>query len=64
MGAQAGDIGLGLSILSLNGTVRVGVTTDAAYVAQPSDLAQAFEDEFAALAVEFGVAPAVSGQAS
>ena len=53
---QAGDIGLGLSILSLDGTVRVGVTTDAAYVEQPSDLAQAFEDEFAALAAEFGAA--------
>ena len=52
---QAGDIGLGLSILSLNGEVRVGVTTDAAYVADPSDLAQAFEDEFAALAAEVGV---------
>ena len=62
---QAGDIGLGLSLLSLNGTVRVGVTTDAAFVADPSVLADAFEAEFAALADEFGVpAGAASGQAS
>ena len=53
---QAGDIGLGLSILSLNGTVRVGVTTDASLVSDPSALARAFEQEFAALAAEFGVA--------
>ena len=56
---QAGDIGLGLSILSLNGTVRVGVTTDAAFVADPSALARAFEQEFAALADEFGAAAEV-----
>ena len=54
---QAGDIGLGISILSLNGSVRVGVTTDAAFVPDPSALARAFEQEFAALADEFG-APA------
>ena len=51
---QAGDIGLGISILSLDGTVRVGVTTDAAYVEDPGQLARAFEAEFAALAEEFG----------
>ncbi len=55
---QAGDIGLGLSILSLDGTVRVGVTTDAGFVSDPSALARAFEDEFAALADEFGGGPA------
>ena len=53
---QAGDIGLGISLLSLNGSVRVGVTTDAAFVADPSALARAFEEEFAALADEFGAA--------
>ena len=55
---QAGDIGLGISILSLDGTVRVGVTTDAAFVADPSALARAFEAEFAALADEFAGAEA------
>ena len=53
---QAGDIGLGISLFSLDGTVRVGVTTDAAFVADPSLLARAFEDELAALVDEFDVA--------
>ena len=52
---QAGDIGLGIAILSLDGTVRVGVCTDAAYVDDPSALAQAFEAEFEAVAGELGV---------
>lgn len=46
---QAGDIGLGLSILSLNGTVRVGVCADDATVPNPSELVEAFEAEFAEL---------------
>ncbi|MDT0632178.1 wax ester/triacylglycerol synthase family O-acyltransferase [Rubrivirga litoralis] len=50
---QAGDIGLGISIFSMNGTVRVGVGADAAYAPDPSALAEAFEAEFAALADEF-----------
>lgn len=43
---QAGDIGLGLSILSLNGTVRVGVCADEATVPNPNELVNAFESEF------------------
>lgn len=50
---QAGDIGLGISILSLDGTVRVGIAADAAYVEDPAVLADAFVEEFEALAVEF-----------
>ena len=50
---QAGDIGLGISILSLDGTVRVGITSDAALVEDPAVLARAFEDEFAALQQAF-----------
>ena len=46
---QAGDIGLGLSILSLNGSVRVGVCADDATVPQPRRLAAAFEAEFDSL---------------
>ena len=46
---QAGDIGLGLSIISLNGTVRVGVGADQSTVANPGALVEAFEAEFAAL---------------
>ncbi len=57
---QAGDIGLGLSIISLDGTVRVGVATDAAYIADPDAIARAFEEEFAALAAEFNVTSAAA----
>ena len=46
---QAGDIGLGLSILSLNGTVRVGIGADDSTVPTPKRLADAFEAEFEAL---------------
>ena len=51
---QAGDIGLGISIISMDGTVRVGVGADAAYAPDPAALAEAFEAEFAALVEEFG----------
>ena len=50
---QAGDIGLGISIISMDGTVRVGVGADAAYAPDPRALAEAFEAEFEALAAEF-----------
>lgn len=50
---QAGDIGLGISILSLAGRVRVGVSADAAYVPDPERLADAFADEFQRLADTF-----------
>ncbi|PAP77380.1 wax ester/triacylglycerol synthase family O-acyltransferase [Rubrivirga marina] len=53
---QAGDLGLGISILSLDGVVRVGIAADAAIVDDPAELAHAFEDEFAALAEAFGAA--------
>ncbi|MEM0963633.1 MAG: wax ester/triacylglycerol synthase family O-acyltransferase [Bacteroidota bacterium] len=56
---QAGDIGLGISIISLNDRVRVGVTSDAAIIPNPSELARAFEAEFAALVDEFAPAGAV-----
>lgn len=46
---QAGDIGLGISILSLDGTVRVGIAADAAYVPEPARLAEAFSTEIQAL---------------
>lgn len=47
---QAGDIGLGLSILSFDGRVRVGVASDAGRVDDPDALTAAFEAEFDALA--------------
>ena len=46
---QAGDIGLGLSILSYNGQVLVGVAADTNLVPDPNDLVAAFEAEFDAL---------------
>lgn len=51
---QAGDIGLGLSILSYAGNVRVGVAVDQAYAPDPRPLAEAFELEFAELSAQYG----------
>ena len=50
---QAGDIGLGLSILSFNGRVLVGVAADTNLVPDPWALVENFEDEFAALAMRY-----------
>ena len=50
---QAGDIGLGLSIMSYDGRVRVGVAADAAYAPTPRPIVEAFEQEFAELAAQF-----------
>ena len=50
---QAGDIGLGISILSYAGRIQVGVTTDGAYVESPRGIVEAFEAELRALTDEF-----------
>ena len=50
---QAGDIGLGLSILSYAGNVRVGVAVDEAYAPDPRPIVEAFEMEFAELAAQY-----------
>ncbi|OZC04612.1 hypothetical protein BSZ36_05890 [Rubricoccus marinus] len=50
---QAGDIGLGLSILSYDDNVRVGVAVDEAYASDPHPLVDAFEMEFAELAAQY-----------
>ena len=52
---QAGDIGLGLSILSYDGRVLVGVAADAT-LADPVALVRAFEEEFDALAARYAAA--------
>lgn len=52
---QAGDIGLGLSILSYDGRVLVGVTADTSLVPDPGVLAESFEAEFAALCDRYAV---------
>ena len=46
---QRADIGVGISILSFNGTVQVGVMTDTELLPDPGDLIRAFEAEFEAL---------------
>jgi diacylglycerol O-acyltransferase len=54
---QTGSIGLGISIFSYAGLLRVGVLADAALVPDPATIVAAFDDEFAALlarAVEAG----------
>ncbi len=43
---QAGDIGLGLSILSYNGRLRVGMMSDAAVIADPELVMQRVTAEF------------------
>lgn len=50
---RAGNLSLGISILSYAGDVRVGVATDAGLVANPDVLTGAFHEEFEALRKQF-----------
>ena len=43
---QSGHVGLGISILSYNGTVRLGVGTDAGLVPDPQAIVAGFQEEF------------------
>jgi WS/DGAT/MGAT family acyltransferase len=43
---QAARLGMGVSILSYNGNVRLGVATDERLVSQPDIIVDAFHDEF------------------
>ena len=47
---QSGRLGLGVSILSYHGQVRLGVATDARLIPDPQALVDAFHDAFAELA--------------
>lgn len=47
---QSGGLGLGISLLSYNGTVRVGVASDAALTRRPQQFIDDFEAAFAELA--------------
>ena len=49
---QSNGIGIGVSILSYDGDVRVGVTTDRGIVPEPFDLAEAFHAELDAMAAD------------
>jgi hypothetical protein len=44
---QSGRLGLGVSIVSYNGEVLVGVATDAGLVPDPETIVSGFEDSFA-----------------
>ena len=46
---QAGHLGLGVSILSYDGGVRMGVGTDAGLIPDPERIIDGFHAEFAAL---------------
>jgi WS/DGAT/MGAT family acyltransferase len=46
---QAGRVGLGLSVISYDGDVRLGIATDAGLVPDPEPLVEAFHHEFDAL---------------
>jgi WS/DGAT/MGAT family acyltransferase len=53
---QSNGIGIGVSILSYDGDVRVGVTTDRGLVPEPFDLAEAFQAELEAMAADLPAA--------
>jgi WS/DGAT/MGAT family acyltransferase len=46
---QSGDVGMGISILSYAGEVRLGVSTDALLVPDPESIVEQFTAEYAAL---------------
>jgi diacylglycerol O-acyltransferase len=54
---QSGHVGLGVSILSYNGTVRLGVGTDAGLVPDPEAIVEGFHEEYAALLRLAGLRP-------
>lgn len=51
---QSGRLGLGVSILSYAGQVRLGIATDAGLVSDPGRIVGYFQDEFAVLAASGG----------
>lgn len=55
---RAGDIGLGVSIISYNGTVRLGVATDARMTPNPKAIIAGLHAEFDALKEKFGAGDA------
>ena len=52
---QTGQIGLGLSIFSYAGDVRVGIATDDRIAPDPEKITAAVHDEIASLAAQYGV---------
>jgi hypothetical protein len=54
---RAGRIGLGVSIFSYDGEVRIGIACDAHLVPDPDTVVEGFEAEFDALARNLLPAP-------
>ncbi|MCC6198170.1 MAG: wax ester/triacylglycerol synthase family O-acyltransferase [Burkholderiales bacterium] len=54
---QAGDIGMGVSIISFNGAVNFGVITDAGLCPDPDEISQRFRAEFEKLTLTTLMAP-------
>ncbi len=52
---QRAEIGVGISILSFSGTVRVGVISDAEVIDDPGEIVEGFEEEFWTLAESVGI---------
>ncbi len=50
-------VGLGISIYSYDGDVRVGIASDAGLVDDPTELTEAFTDEFEAIAQQVDIEP-------
>ena len=50
---QSGDVGLGVSILSYAGEVRLGIAADALRVPDPENLVAGFERELGELAAHY-----------
>ncbi len=59
---QSGRLGLGVSIISYNGKVRLGVITDIGLVPDPDAIAEAFHTEFDQMMDLVRVAEALEGQ--
>jgi hypothetical protein len=51
---QAGRLGLGVSVLSYAGEIRVGVVSDAKVVAEPREIVAGIEMELSLLLAEHG----------
>jgi diacylglycerol O-acyltransferase / wax synthase len=58
---QAGDIGMGVSILSYNGTVQFGLITDRGLVPDPEAVIRRFRPEFEKLVLTALMAPSWTG---
>jgi hypothetical protein len=59
---QAGDIGMGVSILSYNGSVQFGLISDRGLVPDPEDVIRRVRPEFEKLTLTALMAPDWTGE--